>query len=203
MDPDLGLLERWREGDRSAGGQLLSKYFGDLRSYFRSRIPELDQEDLIQEVFARMVSARDRFGGRALFRTYLLRIAQNVYREALRKRYRPTSAVDELSESVADVSGRTQSSILAENEELQLLLEALRSIPIAQQDLLELHYFHGATYPQVGEILSVPDGTIKSRMHAARQALRTRYEQLLGGPIDAEDVEHNLALVRSSVAPPG
>jgi RNA polymerase sigma-70 factor (ECF subfamily) len=199
MDPDLELLQRWREGDKGAGGRLLTKYFGDLHSYFSARIPELDQEDLIQDVFIRMVQARDRFEGRSSFRTYLLRIAQNVFREALRKRYRPTGRFDPLSESVADVSGRTQSSILAENEELQLLLDALRMIPSAQQDLLELHYFHDMTYEQLGDMLDIPAGTAKSRTFAARRALLAHYSKLLGKNRTEQDIDRNLATVRTSV----
>jgi RNA polymerase sigma-70 factor (ECF subfamily) len=199
VDPDLELLQNWRDGDKTAGGRLLAKYFRALRSYFQTRVPELDQEDLIQEVFTRMVSARDRFEGRSSVRIYLFCIAKNVYYEALRKRYRPTGVFDELTESVADVSGRTQSSILAATEELRLLLDALRTLPAQQQELLELRYFQTMTQDEIAEVLGIPAGTVKSRIHAAHRSLRKRYGELLGGAVSQEQVQRALGAVRDAV----
>ena len=181
MDPDLELLERWRGGDRTAGSQLFDRHFNGLRIYFAARLPpEQDAADLIQDTFLRMVEARDRFEGRSTVRTFLFHIARHVLFEALRRRYRPQGAFDPLSESIAELSGRSQSSILAQSEELQLLLDALRSIPSEQYDLIEFHYFQGLKQVEIAEILGIPDGTIKSRMSAARRRLAERFLELSG-----------------------
>jgi len=200
MDTDLELLERWREGDKVAGGRLLTRYFNPLRSFFSARVPELDQQDLIQEVFARMISARDRFEGRSSLRTYLFQIARHVYCEALRKRYRSGGGFDELSESVADLSGRSLSSILSQSESLQFLLDGLRQIPVMYQDVLELHYFHELSYVDIAAIIEIPVETVRTRALTARKKLRERYNALSTGALDDDAaVERALTQVRGAV----
>src|SRR5690349_6449837 len=85
MDPDLELLKRWRDGVRAAGDELLARYFNMWRVYFVARVPERQTEDLIQEVFLRMVEAHDRFEGRSSVRTFLTSIARNVFNETVRE----------------------------------------------------------------------------------------------------------------------
>lgn len=185
MDPDLELFQRWCEGDDAAAKQLVARYFNGLRVYFARRLSELEQEDLVQEVFVRLVAARDRFEGRSTVRTYIYSIAKNVYYESVRKLHRPNGVFDPITESLAAVSGRTQSSILAESEVLQLLLDALENIPSEQQELIELHYFHELTFKDLADMFDVPVGTAKSRMTAARQRLLMKFMELLGPDSDA------------------
>ncbi|NVB43003.1 sigma-70 family RNA polymerase sigma factor [Pseudenhygromyxa sp. WMMC2535] len=170
-DPDLTLLAKWREGDRDAGGKLLARYFKNLRTYFIQRIPEEDPEDLIQDTFRRMIEARDRFEGRSSFKTYLFNIAKNVYRETLRSKYRHGGAFDPVRESTAEATGRSQSSIVAEAERTQLMLDSLRALPAEQQDLLELFHFYECTINEIAELFEIAVGTAKSRLRAARERL--------------------------------
>jgi RNA polymerase sigma-70 factor (ECF subfamily) len=180
MDPDLELLERWRAGDREAGGDLLARYFNMLRVYFITRVPERSTEDLIQEVFARMIEARDRFETRCSVRTFLTSIARHVFHETVRELYRPDGRFDPLEESMLAVSGRTQSSLLAHEQELQLLLDALQRVTIRQHEMLELHYFHGYTVRDLAEVENIPAGTANGRLQAARRALLREFVTLLG-----------------------
>ncbi len=199
-DPDLELLRQWRYGDQEAGGKLLAQYFNNLRVFFIQRIPQEETEDLIQEVFRRMVEARDRFEGRSTLRTYLFHIAQNVYFELLRKRFRG-KPFDPLTESSATANGRSQSSMLAESERQQLLLEALRNIPGDQQDVIELYHFHGFTTAQLAEHLRVPSGTAKTRLRAARKRLAEAFleEFKVGGELTDEQLVRDLDQVRGAV----
>ncbi|WP_106094607.1 RNA polymerase sigma factor [Enhygromyxa salina] len=183
-DQDLELLQRWRDGDKPAGGELLARHFNLLRVYFLKRVPERPTEDLIQEVFVRMVEALDRFEGRCSVRTFLIRIAQNVYRETLRELHRPDGQFDPLSESLFAISGRRQSSIVAQDQAQQLLLDAMQHIPSDQHDMLDLYYFHGFTLREIAELQEIPEGTAKSRIDAARRSLLREFMSLLGS--DAE-----------------
>ena len=83
QDPDLELLERWREGDRRAGNDLVRRYFPSVRAYFVNKVT-IEYEDLVQETFARLMRARDRFRGDAGFRVYLFQIARYVLLEHFR-----------------------------------------------------------------------------------------------------------------------
>lgn len=180
MDPDLELLVRWRDGDRKAGGLLLARHFNMLRVYFVARVPERQTEDLIQEVFLRMVEALDRFQGRCSVRTFLTSIARHVFHETVRELYRPDGRFDPLNESLYSVCGRSQSSLLANEEALQLLLDAMQRVTCQQQDTLELHYFHGFTVRELAEFEGVPFGTANGRLQSARRALLREFVTLLG-----------------------
>ncbi|PRQ02956.1 ECF RNA polymerase sigma-E factor [Enhygromyxa salina] len=201
MDPDLELLEQWRNGDSDAGGRLLAQYFNSLRVYFVQRVSEADPEDLIQEVFRRMVEARDRFEGRSRLRTYLFHIAQNVYYETVRKLHRPNGSFDPLTESIASVSGRSQSSLLAEDERQQLLLAALRSLTATEQDIIELRHFHGLSSAELAEHFGIPQGTAKSRLAVARRQLGRAFLEAFkaGGELSDESIARDLDQVREVV----
>jgi RNA polymerase sigma-70 factor, ECF subfamily len=180
MDPDLELLQLWRGGDRRAGDRLFARHFNDVRVYFVVRLPELDQDDLVQEVFKRMVEARDRFEGRSTLRIYLFCIARHVFHETLTKRHRPNGSFDPLSESLADISGRGQSAILAADELLQHLLDALQNIPTKQLEIIDLYYFRELSLKELAEFDAIPLGTAKSRMKAARKRLLAEFNERLG-----------------------
>lgn len=179
-DPDLELLTRWRAGDNDAGSELLARHFNLLRVYFLGRVPQRQIEDLIQEVFLRMVEALGRFEGRCSVRTFLIRIAQNVVRETLRELHRPNGSFDPFTESLFAISGRAQASILADEESQQLLLDAMQRVSSDHHDLLDLHYFHGLTVRELAEVSEVPVGTAKSRLEAARRSLLREFMTLLG-----------------------
>jgi RNA polymerase sigma-70 factor (ECF subfamily) len=184
MDPDRELLARWCDGDGEAGGELLTRYFNMLRVYFVARVPERQTEDLIQEVFVRMVEARDRFENRCTVRTYLTGIARHVFQETVRELYRPDGRVDPFEESLYAISGRSQSSLLAKEQALQLLLDAMQRVTLHQQEILELHYFHGYTVRELAELDEVPFGTANGRLQTARRALLREFMLLLGPDAD-------------------
>ena len=200
MDPDIELLRQWRDGDNGAGWQLLFRHFRQLNAYFRQRLPELDPDDLVQEVYTRMVEAeaRDRFEGRSSLRTYLFRIARNVFREEVRRLQGERAHFNPLVDSMADLTGRTQSSLVAQDERAQLTLSALRSIPSEQQDVLELHYLFDMRTCEIAECLDIPGGTVRSRLQAGRRAAaRVLAEALgLGGGLTPEQLEEALVQLR-------
>lgn len=169
-DPDLELLEQWRGGERRAGDQLLARYFEGIRRYFRARFPD-SHEDLLQETFSRIVQNRDEFRGESLFKTYLFRIAGYVGNEHIRKRYRQGGEFSPASSSLADLTGRRQSSLLAEREDHRLLLDALQHLTLEQQEVIVLFYWEQLSARHVGEALSVPESTVRGRLRLARKQL--------------------------------
>ncbi|NJK31872.1 MAG: sigma-70 family RNA polymerase sigma factor [Deltaproteobacteria bacterium] len=183
---DLALLERWRAGVREAGAVLYRRHFASVSAYFRTRVPEA-LEDLIADTFLAMVESRDRFRGDSAFKTYLFKIARNVYATWLRKNCK--REITPASDSIAELSGVRQSSLLVKAEELRILLEALRSVSIDDQDLLELYYFQELTAVQVAEIFGgMREATVRSRLRAALGRLATRYEVIAGrSPAQGED----------------
>ena len=166
-----------------AANILLSRYFARVRVYFIQRV-SVEYEDLVQETFARLIEARDRYRGDAPFRVYLFTIARNVLYSHLRSRYRIEATFDiiETDDSIADMTGRRHSSLLAEREEHRLLLDALRQLKLSYQELLELYYWQNLTGQELAELFGVVEATIRSRLRQAVSALRTRYQEMAAMP---------------------
>ncbi|MFV8754953.1 RNA polymerase sigma factor [Nannocystaceae bacterium ST9] len=198
-DADLEQLEKWRAGDQRAGAALYRKYFASVRSYFINRVPEA-QEDLIQETFLGLTKAKDQFRGDSTFKTYLFRIARYVYTGHLRKHCRPDREINPASDSIADLGQRRLSSVLVERENLRLLLDALRAVSLDDQDLLELYYFEGLSGEQLAELFTIPLGTVRSRIHAAKQRLTKCYAALANQPHDLEWTDDEFADWMAEVA---
>lgn len=184
--PDFDLLERWRSGDREAGSRLLARHFSRLRTYFRARVPEASVEDLVQEVFLRMVQALPRFEGRSSFGAYLFGIARNVMREYQRGRERQTDAAPLLDDDFA--TGLDLEAKLADGQTLELLLDALHAMPADAQDLLLLRYFEGLTLAELAEVFEIPVRIVTSLLHHARTRLAAAYTNRTGtlGELDVE-----------------
>ena len=189
---DGELLEAWRAGDTTAADQLIRRHFAAVRRFFRNKAWG-DCEDLTQTTFERCVAGRDRFEGRSSFRVYLFSVARYVLFEHYRaKRARE---FDPAHSSVADIDA-SPSQIVAAKQWQQNFLDALRTIPVEMQVVLELYYWEGLGTAEIAEVVQVPRGTVKSRLHHARLQLRKRCERSkldLSAPLSlpgwARDVE--------------
>ncbi len=187
MHDDAELFRAWSQGDANAGATLFDRYYPAVARYFHNKVPPADATDLVQGTFLAAVEGRERVRDDARVRAYLLGVAHNLLCQHYRK-HRGT-AVDLSQLSAADLRPSVTHEIFAQQEQ-RLLLQALRAIPVELQELLELHYWEGLETAQMAEIVGIPQGTVKSRMHRGRRLLQERLGQL------TEDA----SLVRSTVA---
>ncbi|MCB9718915.1 MAG: RNA polymerase subunit sigma-70, partial [Myxococcales bacterium] len=131
-DPTDGeLLEGWAAGDREAGERLFARHFEAVARFFHNKI-DRDQEDLIQRTFLGCLEGRAAFRGEGSFRAFLFGVARNVLGKHLRERYREPSALELAHVSVAEL-GASPSQLVAEDQRQQLMLTALRRIPLDHQ----------------------------------------------------------------------
>lgn len=167
---DFELLETWRQGDEGAGRTLFARYFDSVYRFFRNKVDDA-AEDLTQQTFMGLVQGKDRFRGEASFRTYLFMIARKRLYSHLRKRERKSEPVEFGSASVADLGMVSPSRAVAVRQEQQLLLQALRRLPVEMQVALELFYWEELTVSEIATVLETPIGTVKSRLQRARARL--------------------------------
>jgi len=184
---DFELLDAWCRGDRSAGGALVERHYASVARFFRGKASEAAQEDLIQETFLACTKSAARFRGEAQFRTFLGGIARNVLigyvRRTSRSKTRLGSEADlELEEVPAATLEPSPAATAARHEEQQILLEALRRIPLPQQIVLGLHYWDDLSVSEIGEILGVPLGTAKTRLREGRSHLEDQIRTLAKSP---------------------
>ena len=168
MEQDVELLTRWRDGDQASGRALFKLYFDPLYRFFASKIDE--PEEMVQSTFLAMVKAKDQFAGRSSLRTYVFRIARHELYRHLRTLQRGRQFDPEIS-SIAEVA-TSIGGRLARGEDHRRLTAALRTLPAEQQTLLELHYWEDLDAAALADVFEVPAGTVRVRLHRAREALR-------------------------------
>ncbi|MEZ4449571.1 MAG: RNA polymerase sigma factor [Nannocystaceae bacterium] len=177
---DSTLLTAWRAGDTQAGEELFRRYYVALLRFFRSKAGEHAFE-LTQATFLACVEGRDGIRNTATFRAYLFRIARNLLFDHYRGQYKARSDV-ELSElSCADLSPGI-AELHAKEQELALLLRAMRRIPINAQIVLELYYWERLSGREIGEVLGIPEGTVRTRLRDAKHHLEAQVGRLARTP---------------------
>jgi len=179
---DFELLDAWRTGDRGAGNTLFERYFDPVCRFFSNKVHH-NIDDLIQRTFLGCVEGRDRFQKQASFRTYLFAVAHNVLREYFRERRRggEQDAPDPGTDS-RDEDSPSPSSVVANHQEQRLLLAALRRIPLDYQLVLELYYWEDMAAPELAQVLGLPEGTVRSRLRRAKEALADKMASLARSP---------------------
>jgi RNA polymerase sigma factor (sigma-70 family) len=168
-DEDLGLLERWRAGDRAAGQALFERHFASLYRFFQNKC-DADTDELVQSTLLACLNAKEQFRGDASFRTYLFSIARNKLYRYLRDRRRDPN-LDVSITSVAEVV-TTLRTVIARDQAHRALLDALRELPVEQQTLLELYYWEELDTNELAKVFEVQVGTIQIRLFRARAKLR-------------------------------
>jgi len=188
MDQDYDLLDAWRRGDAKAGNELFDRHFDGVYRFLQNKTDQ-DPADLVQRVFLACVERRDSFRGESSFRTYLFSIARNLLYRHYRDRHKHD--VDFGVTSLQDL-GPTPTFVVDKRAHDRLLLEALRSIPLELQVAIELHYWERLSGPELARVLDVPEGTVRSRLRRAREALQHQIEALAASPAQLATTMANL-----------
>lgn len=174
---DRDLLARWRAGDKAAGNELFSRHYTALLRFFRNKT-DRGIEDLIQETMLACVQGRDRVRDDGSFRAYLFGAARFVLFGFVRRKRTDLDA-DEMSLAAI---GPGVSTGYAKHAEQQLLLQALRRLPLNDQMILELYYWEGFSAPDLAAALDIPLGTVAGRIRRGTERLRTEVETLASSP---------------------
>lgn len=182
-DPDLALLQAWRGGDEGAGSTLLGQYFQPLRRFFVNKVGPDDLEDLIQQTMLGCVRGSERFRGDARFRTYLFTIARRTLAFHHRSKRNKDGRNDELDLDAVSVRElvRGPSSIVAKNRRHQLMIDALRAIPLDDQIMLELYYWEPMTAPEIAQAYGMGVPAVRGRLKRAKEAFEVALARLSTG----------------------
>ena len=179
MASDAELLAQWDAGDTDAGEALFARYFDAIFRFFRNKAPAHCSE-LVQRTFAACLEKRSTLRDKASFRAFLYGIARFELLRLLQRSARDRE-VDLNETSVFDIDP-SPSRVAAERQEHRLLAEALRRIPVDLQIVTELHYWEELSTSEIADVLDVPQGTVKSRLRRAREAIATALEALTTDP---------------------
>lgn len=168
----MELFDRWCAGDKDAGSELFRRYYRDVYRFVDYKLPD-DIESAVQKTFECCTRKRDEFRRDCSFRTFLFAIARLVVLEEWRNRRGRETPVDFDEMSVESLSTSIGGRI-ARREQHSRLLDGLRSLPVEQQLLLELHYWQKLDGRELAVVFNIEPATIRSRLFRAREALRAR-----------------------------
>lgn len=169
-DPDLALLAAWRAGDRSAADRLISRHHARIRRAIARKVPDSAVDDLVGEVLLALCENRDRIRAGATFKAYAIRIANNLVCNYHGRRNKPLDVAEILRSSARKLGGEATRRSDVQHRERHAL-EALRSLPLADQQLLELYLWDDLSAPELALAFELPQGTIRSRLDRARKRL--------------------------------
>lgn len=176
---DEQLLSDYRQGDRASFNRLVERYQRELYHFLVRFLGDRSSaEDVFQETFLQVHQSADQFDLQRRFRPWLFTIAANKARDLIRSQARrPTNPLQASISAGDDESGEfidlMQSNVEMpgaplEKQELQTLVHnTVMEMPEHLREILLLSYFHQFPYKQISEILDIPLGTVKSRLHAA------------------------------------
>jgi len=137
-------------------------------------------EDIVQDAFVRAFEAIDRFQGRSSFYTWLYRIAFNLVASRHRRERRSPNPGGPVPVEEMEASDAVNPSVQAEVEEpRRLVRRAIGELDDTFRYPLVLRDIEGMNYEQIGEVLRLPAGTVKSRIHRARLELRDKLRGVL------------------------
>jgi RNA polymerase sigma-70 factor (ECF subfamily) len=181
---DRSLVVACRSGRAEAFDALIVRYKDRLYStlYRLTGRPE-DADDLLQDAFLRAFEKLDRFQGDSSFYTWIYRIAVNLALSDRRRRKLPGRAPATLGIGGPEPAGDPEHSdpaLPVERAEREALIQAaLDGLQPDHRAVVVMSHIDGLRYEEIAEVLDIPVGTVRSRLHRAREVLRDRLRPIL------------------------
>jgi RNA polymerase sigma-70 factor, ECF subfamily len=148
----------------------------NLLAYFTRRHSHSQvAEDLLQETFLQALKNPDRLWAAASPRAYLFGIGRHLSLAAYRRKESEEALPEQLSSA----------DMVSPDPRLESLREAIRQLPESQNEVLELRLRHELAYEEIAQVLQIPIGTVRSRLHLAVQKLR---ETLNPPPVQRKEI---------------
>lgn len=176
-DSDENLMLRVGQGQRAAFDEIVRRYTRKMVNLAYQITGDRDQaEDIAQETFLRAYKSAARYTEMAKFSTWLYTIAINLCRNELRRRRFKPYSLEEMAERedegklrVDIVDERSKPDADLERKEISLLVQrAIAMVPTKFRVPLVLRDIQDLSYEEIGAMLKLPEGTVKSRINRAR-----------------------------------
>lgn len=183
MNDDAELIEQTLAGRSAAFGLLVRKYQNRLYNVVLHVVGNAeDAEDVVQEAFVQAYLKLGGFEGKSAFYTWLYQIAFHAAIDRTRSRRhgaaRTGASLSDLSEVMDRGEGPTER--LDRQERERQVRQAINQLDEDHRTVLVLREMDGCCYETIAEILKVPIGTVRSRLHRARLQMRELLQEQLG-----------------------
>lgn len=166
--PDQALIERCQRGDRNALEKLVGKYEGPVyNASFRFLGNSDDAADVTQTVFLKVFEHLDQYDPKYKFFSWIYRIAINESINQANRNSRKQPLREDIASSARGPEDVAQCGNLS--REIQACLMKLQP---HYRAVMVLRHFSESSYQEIGDILQIPEKTVKSRLYSARQLMR-------------------------------
>ena len=171
---DSALMLKVKAGESHTLGLLYERYKKRLFGFFYQMCKDANlSEDLVQNVFIRVLKYKHTYNEESNFLSWLFRIARNVYYDQFKVNSKNrTTDLDEVSN--AFIVGNVESDI-EKNEKVSLLKEAMNQLPAKKKELIVLSKLKELKYKELGEIVGCSEGNARTRVHRALLDLKQIY----------------------------
>lgn len=187
VDVDAQLVSRAQNGDRMAYDFLMVRYQNRVASHLQTFVKNPHEvSDLTQETFLKAWQGLANFRQDSQFYTWIYRIATNTALTYLSRRKAPLleSELSEAGRSEYDSASSQQPDpehSCVVNELQEVIQAAMADLPEDQRETLHLREWQGMSYQDIAEALQVPVGTVRSRIHRARDFIDRSIDQWRSG----------------------
>jgi len=177
---DSALMLRYRDGDVAAFEALYKRHNDALYRYLLRLCRRRDSaEDIFQEVWGKIIKARENYRPTAKFTTFLYRVAHNCFIDHIRRNKRHMQTVDVEPDNQPD-PGDSPETHTERSLARRRLHHALRHLPDEQRDVFLLHEEAGLNLDQIASVTGVNRETAKSRLRYAVNKLRAAIDEPAG-----------------------
>jgi len=186
--PDSDLIKQCLDGDSEAFGVLVTRYQDRLFNMLAKVTGSADEAaEIAQQAFVLAFRNLGSFRGRAAFYTWLYRIALNAMISEKRRNRRQTASIEAVREQagvepVDDDAQNRPSHAMELAEQNRQVQAALAELSEEFRVALVLKEIDGLKYEEIAEIVDCPIGTVRSRIHRARNEMREKLDRLLKQP---------------------
>jgi len=171
---DNEVMLKVKDGDLRRMDLLFRRYRDPLFAFvFRMTNQREASEDMVQNVFYRMIRSRHTFTGNGEFRTWMYHLARNVVKDYYKKDARNGNHLDI---AVFDEKMRGDDDAdrqLEKQQDIRLLQTALQKLSTEDREIIILSRFHELKYYEIAKIMDSTVGAVKTRMHRAMNQLKT------------------------------
>ncbi|MSS72780.1 MAG: sigma-70 family RNA polymerase sigma factor [Candidatus Latescibacteria bacterium] len=182
-----GFMKRLRAGDRDACVDLIDGHYRQVYWYLLglSR-DEKKAADLTQNTFAKVWREIGDFRGESSFRTWVFAIARNEFLMDLRASGRDPELIEYTDLEVISDPAPSAEEAFSDREAKDVVRRQVERLPGRYREVISLHYFARMSFREVGKLLSVPSGTVKSRVNNALKLLKEGLERMEVGHESSE-----------------
>ena len=189
LESDAQVIARARRGEESAFAELLRRFRAPVFNLCLRMLKNRDDaEDVAQDVFVKVFGMLERYDDRYAFRSWIFKIAANQSIDFIRRNRVKLQSLDEpLSYKGEEIERQfpddapTPEETVETREIGQLLLKITDELPPHYRSMIVLRHQEQLSYEEIAEVLELPLGTVKARIHRARAMMKDKLQRRRGG----------------------